>query len=294
MLRSFVIQVLGMLLLIMSVTDAIAVPDRDQQHTVVVLRSIAHELLLSSGDSTSLVLPVQEVMGRYLIQFDTELTINPNDLSLLVDSVMQRTQLASSYIVTVEKCDTVDVAYTYEVGYRDTLDIIPCKGRVLPKACYNLWVDLGDEPEKEAVVAVASTSDSGPNWSVIGLLILLVAAIGWAVGKLTIKKADNVQADLIQIGNYKLCKNTLKLSLNDEQVELTHKEADLLMLLYNYMNQTLAKEEILRQVWGDEGDYVGRTLDVFISKLRKKLEADPNVKIVNARGVGYRLVVEAV
>lgn len=291
MLRSFAIQVLGVLLLIMSVTDAIAIPDRDQQHTVVVLRSIAHELLLSSGDSTSLVLPVQEVMGRYLIQFDTELTINPNDLSILVDSVMQRTQLASSYIVTVEKCDTVEVVYTYEVGYRDTLDIIPCKGRALPKACYNLWIDLGDEPEKEAVVAVASTSDSGPNWPVIGLLVLLVGAIGWVIGKLTIKKADNVQADLIQIGNYKLCKNTLKLSLNDEQVELTHKEADLLMLLYNYMNQTLAKEEILRQVWGDEGDYVGRTLDVFISKLRKKLEADPNVKIVNARGVGYRLVV---
>jgi len=46
----------------------------------------------------------------------------------------------------------------------------------------------------------------------------------------------------------------------------------------------------LANVWGDQGDYVGRTLDVFISKLRKKLEADTNVRIVNIRGVGYKLV----
>ena len=63
-------------------------------------------------------------------------------------------------------------------------------------------------------------------------------------------------------------------------------------MLYEKLNETVEKEVILKEVWGDEGDYVGRTLDVFISKLRKKLEADPNVKIVNIRGVGYKLVVE--
>ena len=52
----------------------------------------------------------------------------------------------------------------------------------------------------------------------------------------------------------------------------------------------MEREKILATVWGDEGDYVGRTLDVFVSKLRKKLEADANVRIVNIRGVGYRLV----
>jgi DNA-binding response OmpR family regulator len=48
----------------------------------------------------------------------------------------------------------------------------------------------------------------------------------------------------------------------------------------------------LNKVWGDEGDYIGRTLDVFISKLRKKLEADSSIKIVNIRGVGYKLVMD--
>ncbi|MBX2959581.1 MAG: helix-turn-helix domain-containing protein [Flavobacteriales bacterium] len=66
----------------------------------------------------------------------------------------------------------------------------------------------------------------------------------------------------------------------------------MLDLLYTNINQNVTREDILQIVWGDEGDYLGRTLDVFISKLRKKLETDPNIKIVNIRGVGYRMVLE--
>jgi DNA-binding response OmpR family regulator len=56
------------------------------------------------------------------------------------------------------------------------------------------------------------------------------------------------------------------------------------------VNSTVEREHILKTIWGDEGSYIGRTLDVFISKLRKRLEADTKVKIVNVRGVGYKLI----
>ena len=79
--------------------------------------------------------------------------------------------------------------------------------------------------------------------------------------------------------------------INKEFIELTSKEADLLLLLCDSANTTVERENILKTVWGDEGSYVGRTLDVFISKLRKKLEADETIKILNIRGVGYRLVI---
>ncbi|MBV6484665.1 MAG: hypothetical protein KFKLKKLM_01175 [Flavobacteriales bacterium] len=49
----------------------------------------------------------------------------------------------------------------------------------------------------------------------------------------------------------------------------------MLDLLYTNINRNVTREDILQIVWGDEGDYLGRTLDVFISKLRKKLESDP-------------------
>ena len=68
----------------------------------------------------------------------------------------------------------------------------------------------------------------------------------------------------------------------------------MLDLLYANLNQTVNREHILQVVWGDEGGYLGRTLDVFISKLRKKLDADSNLKIVNIRGIGYRMVLNGV
>ena len=80
------------------------------------------------------------------------------------------------------------------------------------------------------------------------------------------------------------------LSIDNQTIELSNKETELLALLHSSANEPVEREVLLHKVWGDNGDYVGRTLDVFISKLRKKLEADSSVKIVNIRGVGYKLV----
>ena len=77
-----------------------------------------------------------------------------------------------------------------------------------------------------------------------------------------------------------------------ERVNMTTRESDLLHLLYKSINNTVKKEHILKEIWGDEGSYDGRTLDVFISKLRKKLAYDPRVKLVNVKGVGYKMVIE--
>ena len=95
---------------------------------------------------------------------------------------------------------------------------------------------------------------------------------------------------IIALGDYQFDKRNTELRIEDQKIELTGKEAELLILLYDSANTTVERDVILNMVWGDQGDYVGRTLDVFISKLRKKLEQDSKVKIVNIRGVGYKLV----
>jgi DNA-binding response OmpR family regulator len=94
------------------------------------------------------------------------------------------------------------------------------------------------------------------------------------------------------LGEYYFDKRNTELIIEQQRIELTSKEADLLLLLYNAANTTVERGVILNKVWGDEGDYIGRTLDVFISKLRKKLEFDSKVKIVNIRGIGYKLVMD--
>jgi DNA-binding response OmpR family regulator len=76
-----------------------------------------------------------------------------------------------------------------------------------------------------------------------------------------------------------------------EPLELTHRESELLFYLCKSKNEVLDRSFILKKIWGDDDFFSARSMDVFISKLRKKLKQDPNVKILNVRGYGYKLVV---
>jgi DNA-binding response OmpR family regulator len=74
--------------------------------------------------------------------------------------------------------------------------------------------------------------------------------------------------------------------------KLTAREADLLRLLCLNMNGTLEREAALKELWGDDTYFNGRSMDVFISKLRSYVKKDPAVGIINVHGRGYKLVVE--
>lgn len=92
------------------------------------------------------------------------------------------------------------------------------------------------------------------------------------------------------IGNYifDLQKQTLRF---DESVEqLTHREAQLLWHLHNQKNQTLNRSFILKKLWGEDDFFNARSMDVFISKLRKKLKQDSSIQIINVRGFGYKMI----
>lgn len=91
------------------------------------------------------------------------------------------------------------------------------------------------------------------------------------------------------LGAYQFDGNSITLSHRNELKTLTQKEADVLKLLYNNKDRVLKREEILKSIWGDDDYFMGRSLDVFISKLRKYLKHDPSIQIVNYHGVGFRL-----
>jgi DNA-binding response OmpR family regulator len=83
--------------------------------------------------------------------------------------------------------------------------------------------------------------------------------------------------------------SNLTLRNNSSEKTLTQKEAEVLKLLYHNRERVLKREEILKHVWGDDDYFMGRSMDVFISKLRKYLKEDPSVQIVNYHGVGFKL-----
>ena len=92
-----------------------------------------------------------------------------------------------------------------------------------------------------------------------------------------------------KIGQFYFNHSNLELSLDGTISRITKKEADVLILLCNSRNSLVKREEILVKVWGENDYFMGRSLDVFITKLRKHLKPDPSIKIENVHGVGFIL-----
>ncbi len=82
-----------------------------------------------------------------------------------------------------------------------------------------------------------------------------------------------------------------ELKRGKETKRITSREADLLRLLCMHQNQILKREDALKQIWGDDSYFNARSMDVFITKLRKYLKDDPKIEIMNVHGTGYKLLV---
>jgi DNA-binding response OmpR family regulator len=93
------------------------------------------------------------------------------------------------------------------------------------------------------------------------------------------------------LGHYEFDAEQHLLRTRDTVQKLTDKENELLRLLCLHENQVLEREEALNAVWGDHNFFTARSMDVYISKLRKYLKNDPRIEIVNVHGKGYKLVV---
>lgn len=94
-----------------------------------------------------------------------------------------------------------------------------------------------------------------------------------------------------QLGKYTFDTQRQLLSLGEEKVKLTTKECELLTLLCKHANEVLQRELALKTIWIDDNYFNARSMDVYITKLRKRLSADPAIEINNVHGKGYRLIV---
>ena len=95
---------------------------------------------------------------------------------------------------------------------------------------------------------------------------------------------------MIKIGSFSFLPGKHELHWQDQIKKLSHRETQLLLLLYEHRNQVLDRRVLLKQVWGDDSYYNSRTLDVYITKLRSYLKAEPGVQIITLKGVGYHFV----
>ncbi len=99
------------------------------------------------------------------------------------------------------------------------------------------------------------------------------------------------QKQQLSIGKYNFDLNNRQLLIGNKKIKLTNKESRLLNMLAQHQNKVVERDVVIKTIWEDEGYLAVRSMDVFISKLRKYLALDPQISICNLHGIGYRLEV---
>ncbi|HRN56374.1 MAG TPA: winged helix-turn-helix domain-containing protein [Niabella sp.] len=258
----------------------------DAARREVLLRRIGHELLLQSGDSTSRVLPVKKVgANEYRISFENAFTFQPDSLVNTTRRLLSNDPLTNNYIVNVLNCGDTSVAYGFAISSDKKDDIVACKGRTQPIACY--MINIKFEPPG---------INTAKNRYLLGSLSFL-AFIGFiflrSVKPRRAIPGDSKHTGMITLGSALFDAKNRKLIINGDRIDLTGTETRVLYIFALSPNEIIERSRLQKEIWEDEGVIVGRSLDMFISKLRKKLEVDANINIIVVRGKGYKLEISA-
>lgn len=249
----------------------------------ILLRRLGHEILLQSGDSSSRVLPVQKISDHeYRISFEQAFSFQPDSLVKTTQRLFAKDPLAGDYVVSVLNCTDASVAYGYAIANNRKNDIVACIGRKQPSACYMISIQF-----KPTVIMTAK------NGYLLGALsvLALVGCMVWIPIKPRKSIPDHEPTGIFTIGAMTFDAEHRKLMMHETSIDLTRTETRVLRMFALSPNEVIERSRLQKEIWEDEGVIVGRSLDMFISKLRKKLELDPSVKITVVRGKGYRLEV---
>ena len=255
-----------------------------EQQATLVMRGIGHQVLLKAGDSTSRVLPVKRINATvFQLEFQSTFNFVPDTLVHVVHASLASGQLPLQYMVNVMECTTNQIIYGYRIGSGRTT-LVPCLGSEQAKGCYIIQIAFLENP-------------TPTNRAVIflGFSLTAIALFGFVVfrkGNRSPKKENHIEGPFVPLGSYSFYANRRLLKNGTSTIALTDKESKLLTVLAANQNQAMERDQLLKEVWEDDGVFVGRSLDVFISKLRKKLLHDAGIRIINIHGKGYKLEVD--
>lgn len=252
----------------------------------IVMRKIGHEILLHSGDSTSRVLPVTKLPNeKYRLVFEKPFTFDHDTLVTIIEKSLALNHETPDYIVNVLDCPNAAVVFGYAISHNQKNDVLACSGRKQPSGCYILTIEFGKAPFGVKKYAAAMSAFA---------IFVLCPFVVWRYRrkKLVAGEISTSKKERIAIGKILFDKSKRQLVTATETINLTAKENKILYIFAQNPNQVIDRARLQKEIWEDDGIIVGRSLDVFISKLRKKLEADAAVQLVNIHGKGYKLQIE--
>ena len=276
--------IIGLIVIVLSVynlSKSKTSPITFTEKVQLALRDAGNQLLLTNHDSTSVILPIKELDPlKYELSFERPLTIEPDSLVDILEGSLKKNNLPNDYLTEVLQCVDQEVAYSFNMNKSIDTDIIPCGGRNLPKNCYTITVRFTGSPQV--------VKDNAIWWYILVIGGFLLITLGFLERKT--KTTDNIQYnDHIAIGSFHFYPEQNKLVKQATEISLSKKECEILAIFVKKPNQIVKREEITKAVWEDNGVIVGRSLDTYISKLRKILKSDKSIKLTNVHGVGYKL-----
>ncbi|MBO6606389.1 winged helix-turn-helix domain-containing protein [Psychroserpens sp.] len=253
----------------------------------IALREVGNQLLLNNDDETSLVMPVKEVDNHlYQLSFESQLSIVPDSLITTIKERLNAYAINNDYRVEVFQCNDNEVAYSYQIVNDSEDTIVACLDRELPRSCYTIQLQLLDEQQS------LSRGQLLVLCLIVGLLLFVIEFIVYRRTVVSASVANNL--DYERLGSFRFYPDQNKLVKEAEEISLSKKECELLSIFIMRPNEIIKRDELTKRVWEDNGVIVGRSLDTYISKLRKKLKDDTNIKFTNVHGVGYKLEVKTV
>ncbi len=280
------VLILGSLLILISfvLLGNVTYEEKDNfsERVKIALRDVGNKLLMADGDRTSLILPVIEMdKNNFELSFQNKLSILPDSLVNILSHSLRASNLPDIYIVEVIDGETREVSYSYEVKKNSKKNVVPCQGRKLPNDNYKIRIMFTGQ----RMVLVLTKSNS-----MVPMVIISFIGIGllyWKKEKSIVPKAPN--AEFSKIGTYEFYREQNKMVNGNAVIDLTPKECELIALFAEKPNQIIKRNILVKKIWEDNGVFVGRSLDTFISKIRKKLKHDDSIKIISVHGVGYKL-----
>ncbi len=259
------------------------------QHVNLALRRTAHGLLLEQGDTTSRIAPVQQP-NAHTFTIRLENSFAYDRIPALLQESLALHKIDTPYDVAVLDCTKGEVQLGYSFYDLKSPEGVACSGRIQPQGCHTLQVTFG-EP-------VAASSAGGLWWAgALGFLLAGISGLVWyRVARSKESEAGTTESEVVPHEQVKFGQTTFypadqSLSIAGISQPLTYRETKLLRLFAERPNQLLERDFILKSVWEDEGITVGRSVDVFVSRLRKLLQQDTSVRLASVHGVGYRLEV---
>lgn len=249
----------------------------------ITLREVGNQLLMSIEDSTSIILPVVQISEyHYKLSFQKDLTFLPDSLVSILDRNFEKAGLSKNYIIEVLRCEDLEVSYSYEKSMYWDKTIVPCSGREVPEACHTIEVQFIKEAKALSKLKIGITA----------VVMILMGFVVIRFRESTNSKdllPHNTSNTHLLLGSFYFYPDQHKLVKETLELPLSRKECELLTIFVARANKVVKREELIKTVWEDQGVIVGRSLDTYISKLRKKLKEDSSLKIVNIHGIGYRL-----